>query len=34
VTARDQQIGVVLKPAHRSGYDFPGFDAARKAASA
>jgi gluconate 2-dehydrogenase gamma chain len=34
VAAADQRIGVKVKPAHRSAYAFPGFEAARKAASA
>jgi gluconate 2-dehydrogenase gamma chain len=33
VTARDQRVGVKVRPAHRSGYAFPGFSDARKAAS-
>ena len=34
VTAADQRIGVKVRPAHRSGYAFPGFAAAREGALA
>jgi gluconate 2-dehydrogenase gamma chain len=33
VTAREQRIDAKVRPAHRSGYAFPGFSDARKAAS-
>jgi gluconate 2-dehydrogenase gamma chain len=32
VTAHDQRVGTAIKAAHRSGYDFPGFQSQRKAA--